>query len=34
LAGIQERVSHLGGRFTIDSKPGQGAALHVTLPLP
>jgi signal transduction histidine kinase len=34
LAGIQERVSHLGGRFTIDSKPGQGAALHVSLPLP
>jgi signal transduction histidine kinase len=34
LAGIEERVSHLGGRFTIDSKPGQGAALHVMLPLP
>ena len=34
LAGIEERVSHRGGRFTIDSKPGQGAALHVMLPLP
>ena len=33
LLGIQERVSHLGGAFTVDSAPGRGTALHVTLPL-
>jgi len=33
LLGIQERVTHLGGAFTVDSAPGRGTALHVTLPL-
>jgi signal transduction histidine kinase len=33
LLGIQERVSHLGGDFAVDSAPGKGTALHVTLPL-
>ncbi len=33
LLGMQERVSHLGGRFSVDSGPGRGAALKVVLPL-
>jgi len=33
LLGMQERVSHLGGAFAVDSAPGRGTALHVTLPL-
>jgi signal transduction histidine kinase len=33
LLGIQERVSHLGGAFSIDSSPGRGTALRVLLPL-
>jgi signal transduction histidine kinase len=33
LLGIQERVTHLGGTFTVDSAPGRGAALRVALPL-
>jgi signal transduction histidine kinase len=33
LLGIQERVSHLGGVFTVDSAPGRGTALRVMLPL-
>jgi signal transduction histidine kinase len=34
LLGIQERVSHLGGSFAVDSEPGQGAVLRIMLPLP
>lgn len=34
LLGIQERVSHLGGTFTVQSHPGKGARLQVALPLP
>jgi signal transduction histidine kinase len=34
LLGIEERVGHLGGRFTIESAPGQGALLRVDLPVP
>jgi signal transduction histidine kinase len=34
LLGIEERVSHLGGSFAVDSEPGQGAVLRVVLPLP
>jgi signal transduction histidine kinase len=34
LLGIQERVSHLGGSFSVDSEPGRGAVLKVMLPLP
>ena len=33
LLGMQERVSYLGGSFAIESEPGRGAALKVTLPL-
>lgn len=33
LLGIEERVSRLGGNFAVESQPGRGAALHVTLPL-
>ncbi len=33
LLGIEERVSRLGGRFTVESAPGAGAILRVTLPL-
>jgi len=33
LLGIQERVTHLGGTFIVDSAPGRGTALHVALPL-
>lgn len=33
LLGMEERVSHLGGRFAVDSAPGQGTLLRVTLPL-
>jgi signal transduction histidine kinase len=33
LLGIQERVSHLGGAFAVDSSPGRGTALRVMLPL-
>jgi signal transduction histidine kinase len=33
LLGIQERVLLLGGRYEIDSKPGQGTHMRVTVPL-
>jgi two-component system sensor histidine kinase UhpB len=33
LLGMQERVSHLGGTFSVESQPGQGAILCVVLPL-
>ena len=33
LLGIQERVSHLGGSFSVESEPGSGAILCVVLPL-
>jgi signal transduction histidine kinase len=33
LLGMEERVKHLGGEFTIDSHPGLGTRLKVTLPL-
>ena len=34
LLGMEERVSNLGGSFTVDSAPGRGTALRVMLPLP
>ncbi|HTX38450.1 MAG TPA: histidine kinase [Bryobacteraceae bacterium] len=34
LLGIQERVSHLGGTFAVDSHPGEGTALRIELPSP
>ncbi len=33
LLGMQERVSHLGGTFSVESQPGTGAILCVVLPL-
>jgi signal transduction histidine kinase len=33
LLGIQERVSHLGGTFSVESQPGAGAILGIVLPL-
>jgi signal transduction histidine kinase len=33
LLGMEERVKHLGGQFNIDSHPGLGTRLKVTLPL-
>lgn len=33
LLGMHERVSHLGGSFDIDSRPGSGTTLRVVLPL-
>lgn len=33
LLGIEERVSRLGGGFAVESQPGHGTALRVTLPL-
>ena len=32
LRGIQDRVSMLGGTFALDSEPGRGTSLTVTLP--
>jgi signal transduction histidine kinase len=34
LLGMEERVTHLGGSFAVDSHPGQGTALRIELPLP
>ena len=34
LLGMEERVSHLGGSFAVDSALGQGTRLQVVLPLP
>jgi signal transduction histidine kinase len=33
LLGMQERVSHLGGTFSVESLPGSGAILCIVLPL-
>ncbi len=33
LLGIEERVSHLDGTFAVESQPGHGALLRVSLPL-
>jgi signal transduction histidine kinase len=33
ILGMQERVSYLGGIFMMDSEPGRGTKLSVTLPL-
>jgi signal transduction histidine kinase len=34
LIGMHERADSLGGRLTVNSEPGQGTAIEVTLPLP
>ncbi|MDC8756810.1 sensor histidine kinase [Janthinobacterium fluminis] len=33
LLGIKDRVAAAGGRFAIDSRPGQGTALSLSIPL-
>jgi signal transduction histidine kinase len=33
LLGMEERVERLGGRFSINSKPGSGTILRIQLPL-
>ena len=33
LEGVRERVDKLGGRLRIDSRPGHGTELAVTIPL-
>jgi signal transduction histidine kinase len=33
LLGMQERVTHLGGTFEIESEPGRGTLLAIALPL-
>jgi len=33
LVGIEERVTHLGGKLRIDSHAGRGTLLAITLPL-
>jgi signal transduction histidine kinase len=33
LLGMQERVSHLGGAFQVESAPGHGTVLSIELPL-
>ena len=33
LLGMQERVTQLGGRFAVESSPGNGTAIRVELPL-
>jgi PAS domain S-box-containing protein len=34
LAALQERVADAGGRLELDTAPGEGTRVHVTLPLP
>jgi signal transduction histidine kinase len=33
LVGIQDRIEVLGGQLTVDSPPGAGTTLRITLPL-
>jgi len=33
LLGMEERVTHLGGRFQLQSEPGQGTQLQIEIPL-
>ncbi|MGD0361136.1 MAG: histidine kinase [Bryobacteraceae bacterium] len=33
LLGMEERVTHLGGRFHLNSEPGQGTRLRIEIPL-
>jgi len=33
LLGMEERVTHLGGSFAVESEPGRGATLCVSLPV-
>ncbi|MGC2079815.1 MAG: ATP-binding protein [Xanthobacteraceae bacterium] len=33
IRGMQERVEGLGGQYHIDSEPGRGTCVHITIPL-
>jgi two-component system sensor histidine kinase UhpB len=33
IRGMQERVEGLGGRYRIDSEPGHGTCVRITIPL-
>ena len=33
LLGMHERVSHLGGTFSVESETGHGASVSIVLPL-
>ncbi len=33
LLGMEERIHHLGGAFSIDSQPGRGTKLNIQLPI-
>ncbi len=33
LVGMEERVRHLGGKFRVESRPGQGTSISIELPL-
>ena len=33
LLGMEERVTHLGGRFHLQSEPGHGTRLRIEIPL-
>lgn len=33
LLGMEERVSYLGGEFSVESSPGHGTLLHIVLPI-
>jgi signal transduction histidine kinase len=33
MLGMQERAAHLGGTFSIDTQPGQGATVSIVLPI-
>ena len=34
MLGMEERVRQLGGQFEVQSSPGKGTVLKVTLPIP
>jgi signal transduction histidine kinase len=34
VRGMRERVERMGGRFSVRSRPGDGAAISITLPQP
>jgi signal transduction histidine kinase len=33
LLGMEERVTHLGGRFQLQSEPGHGTRVRIEIPL-
>jgi signal transduction histidine kinase len=34
LLGMEERVRQLGGKLEVQSQPGKGTTLHISLPVP